>query len=559
MNFDKLRLVFYQFYYVAGAFRLIFIYLGQITCSFLEALCLVLMPIGISRFLQASTHDLNNNSPSFLNTFNSAQISIALIVTSCAFASLKFFLADFSVKYSENLAASLTLDVSKYLFCQSSIRSIDDRGNDGKDKLINSILSCIPDVFRSAYWSSIDLITSLSFLIVVFVICTRIFGFLPSVGVLILSFSLFWLINIPARRVKANNALINDFKSALISTILVSASGYREINYSNSFNYYQSTLRHSVLNLRRTESINLKVVQYLNSLTSAFPFLLISFILLMPLSLRIPVDAAIFLLFSIQRIIPAFSRFGSSYLKFFSSASSINTLYGLTRSLESASGSLFAYEPTTEGKHASSKSLDITESLDIIFFKSLSEVNLISDIPSQKRYIFCPGNLVQITGASGLGKSFLLDTFSNHIVSNPVSRLIPIFYLPANFVISGTTCRQMLFLFNPPVSIQTLAPYFLGFRLVNDVSEIDSFLSRHPSILSSGQATRIAIIRALLSCPRLLLIDEALSTLNVEIEASVLSTIFKFHSDIVVASVTHRPLNAFSDSNFNIFNIFLRK
>jgi len=559
MNLNKLRIVFYQFYYVAGAFRLILIYLGHVICSLLEALCLVLMPIGISRFLQGSSLDLKGNISSFFNTFSAAQVSIGLIVISCAFAALKFFLADSSVKYSENLAATLTLDVSKYLFYQGSIRSDDYRGKDGKDKLLNSILSCIPDVFRAAFWSSIDLVTSLSFLIVVFVICSRIFGLLPSIGVLLLVLCLFALINIPARTVKTNNSLINDFKSNLISTILVSASGYREINYSNSFNYYQSTLRSSVLNLRRTESINLKVVQYLNSLSSAFPFLLISLVLLMPLSLAIPIDAAIFLIFSIQRIIPSFSRFSSSYIKFFSTASSVNTLYALIRSLDSASGAVFDLESTKPDKDISPNSIDIINILDTIFLKSLEEVNLLSDLPLNSLYIYSPGRLVQITGTSGLGKSFLLDTFSKNIVSNSVSCLIPIFYLPANFVVSGNTCFELLFLFKSPVPIQTLAPYLLGFRLIDDVTEIDSFLSRHPSILSSGQATRLAIIRALLTNPYLLLIDESLSTLNVEIEACVLNTIFKLHPTIVVASVTHRPCQTRPDTNFNIYNIPLRK
>ena len=173
MNFKKSGLVFYQFFVVAGAFQLILLYIGQVSCSILEALCLVLMPIGISRFLQGSALAPQQNATSFFDTLNTSQISIAIIITSFSFTLLKFFLARYSVNYSENLAARLTLDVSKYLFCQSAIRSADDRGKDSKDKLLNSILSCIPDVFRSAFWSSIDLVTTSSFLLVVFIISLK--------------------------------------------------------------------------------------------------------------------------------------------------------------------------------------------------------------------------------------------------------------------------------------------------------------------------------------------------------------------------------------------------
>ena len=559
MIFKKALLVFHQFFYIAGAFRLILIYIGHVTCSILEALCLVLMPIAISRFLQGASFELQNNTSGFLDTFNASQVSIALIVISCIFAALKFFLARLSVKYSENLAATLTLDVSRYLFCQSSIRSEDDRGNDSKDKLLNSILSCIPDVFRSAFWSSIDLVTSSSFLVVVFVICSRIFGLTASLGVFLLVIFLFSLVNIPAKRVKTNNALINDLKSHLISNILISASGYREINYSNSFDYYQSTLRSSVLSLRRIESANLQVVQYLTSLTSAFPFLLISLVLLMPVSLGVPIDAAVFLVFSIQRLIPSFSRFSSSYIKFFSTASSVNTLYTLVCSLQVTSSTLFTMDPRTTDRETTLKTINIPETLESIFLDSLAQVNLLSDTANPDRYIFSSKKLVQLTGPSGLGKSYLLDTFSSNIVANPVSRQIPFFYLPNNFVVSGTTCQEFLFLFSPPVSTKTLLPYLLGFRLINHASELDSLLSRHPSILSSGQATRLAVIRALLTNPRVFLIDESLSTLNVEIEFCVLNTIFKLHPTITIASVTHRPIHITAEIDFHIMNLELHK
>jgi len=559
MNTYKLLQVFNRFFFIAGATKLIFLYLGQISCSILEALCLVLMPIGISRFLQGSNLTNTQESAGLFDALSVTQISLLLVITSCAYAAVKFLLVDYSIKYSEDLAASLTLDVSKYLFCQSPIRSSRDRGQDSQDKLLNSIISCIPDVFRSAYWSSLDIVSSTSFLVVVFIVSARIFGLLSSLAILVLVFSLFCIINIPARKLKNNNALINDLKSSLLSSILASASGYREINYSNSFSYYQQNLRANVLALRRTESVNLRVVQHLNSLSSALPFLLVSLILLLPLPFGVPIEVAIFLVFSIQRLIPTFSRFSSSYIKFFSTASSVNILYKLIRSLDLVTDCLYVTSPNSITSDSALQKTDIPKIVDKLFYQSIDDVGLRIECETSSLPIFTPNNLVQITGSSGLGKSYLLDRFSTNLIKYPESHLFRIFYLPTSFVIYGQTALDFIFAFSTPVPPQVLNPYLIGFKLIDNLSDADSFLSSHPSFFSSGQLTRLAIIRALLSRPSVLLLDESLSTLNYEIELCVLNTIFHHHPSIVLVSVTHRPLHPSTQSNYNVFNIRLYK
>jgi ATP-binding cassette subfamily C protein len=61
------------------------------------------------------------------------------------------------------------------------------------------------------------------------------------------------------------------------------------------------------------------------------------------------------------------------------------------------------------------------------------------------------------------------------------------------------------------------------------------------SRLSGGERQRIALARALLGAPRLLVLDEATSALDAETEAGVVETIARLKGQMTILAITHRP------------------
>ena len=78
------------------------------------------------------------------------------------------------------------------------------------------------------------------------------------------------------------------------------------------------------------------------------------------------------------------------------------------------------------------------------------------------------------------------------------------------------------------------AERYFGLDQVVDMLGIGALLDRRPATLSGGEKQRVAIGRALLASPRLLLMDEPLAALDAARKAEILPFIERLHRDIQV-------------------------
>lgn len=167
-----------------------------------------------------------------------------------------------------------------------------------------------------------------------------------------------------------------------------------------------------------------------------------------------------------------------------------------------------------------------------------------------------------IFGPSGAGKTSLLETIAglrkpeaaritldNQLFESTAQnyslpiRLRKIGYVPQDDSLFPhlSVRRNLLYGSNGKPKDQTLS-----FEHVTSFLEITSLLDRDVHSLSRGENQRIVIARALLSAPRLLLLDEPLTALDAKLKNAILEQLRSLHREfgIPILYVTHDPTEA---------------
>lgn len=172
-------------------------------------------------------------------------------------------------------------------------------------------------------------------------------------------------------------------------------------------------------------------------------------------------------------------------------------------------------------------------------------------------FVLRPGEALGILGESGAGKSTLarallglvppargrvrwlgrdLATLSDRELRDARRRMQIVFQDPASSLDPRWTVASLL---SEPLAIHGLArgkerhPTLL--RLLRMVELGPELLERHPHQLSGGQAQRVALARALASGPSLLIADEALSALDVSLQAQMVGLLRRLRRTLGIA------------------------
>lgn len=170
-----------------------------------------------------------------------------------------------------------------------------------------------------------------------------------------------------------------------------------------------------------------------------------------------------------------------------------------------------------------------------------------------KHEINCQG-VTAVLGVSGSGKSTLINLINglikpdNGYINLKQDSLVDtekhIFVTPEKRQIGTVFQDALLFPYYKVIKNLTYGARSLNTEKFDDivnVLNIGSLLDRYPVMLSGGEKQRVAIGRALLTNPKLLLMDEPLSALDMPRKKELLSYINKLVSDlnIPIIYVTH--------------------
>lgn len=167
------------------------------------------------------------------------------------------------------------------------------------------------------------------------------------------------------------------------------------------------------------------------------------------------------------------------------------------------------------------------------------------------------GEKIGIIGKTGSGKSTLVDIISGLITSYEG------FILIDNKKFDPNTCKwgkdfayvsQNSFLFNESLKfniafndvpnyeqINKILKIVEMNKYVNNLSEnLDTIVGENAINLSGGQIQRIGLARALYNEPKILILDEAFSAMDIETEAKVLNNIFENYKDMTIINIAHK-------------------
>lgn len=170
------------------------------------------------------------------------------------------------------------------------------------------------------------------------------------------------------------------------------------------------------------------------------------------------------------------------------------------------------------------------------------------------------GELVVLVGSSGAGKTTLVDVILGIIDSDsgvvsisgakPLDAILrwpgAIAYVPQDVVIVNSTIRENVTMGYessevPEEAIWEALQLAQLDDLVKSLPEgIDSHVGDRGTKLSGGQRQRLGIARALLTKPKLLVLDEATSSLDGETEANISQALSSLQGEVTIILIAHR-------------------
>jgi ABC-type multidrug transport system fused ATPase/permease subunit len=170
------------------------------------------------------------------------------------------------------------------------------------------------------------------------------------------------------------------------------------------------------------------------------------------------------------------------------------------------------------------------------------------------------GSSIALVGPSGAGKTTLIDILLGVLPPNSGSILISnhsplaaiakwpgaIAYVPQDATVISGTIRENITLGYPRDQIsEELITEAIGFAQLTDfVSQLpnglDTKVGERGSMISGGERQRIGIARAMLTRPKLLVLDEATSSLDGATEAGLTDSIQTLRGSTTVVIIAHR-------------------
>ena len=562
LNSDYFKIL--QLVNKADKVKLLLVSFIQIFLSFFDLIGVALIGlIGSVSVAAISSTKITGRTESVINFLGlqdfSSQFQVAILgLMSAVLMVVKTFTSLYLnrkvIFYLSRRGAVITANLTTSLFKRSYI----DIKKQGSQNLIYSLTSGVNGMTTGVLGSSVALIADFSLLVVLIV---GLFLVNTTMTIVLLSTltTIATIMYLIIRNKNKRLAVLGAKYSIDASSKIFEAVGsYRELTLRGQRQYFADTIGKTRM-LQADAGAQASYLMNVNKYVLEAAVILITLLIagiqfLLSNALRSVATLTLFFA-AISRIAPAIFRIQQNLLNVKSSLGmaqpTLELIYSLNLSInKEGSDKLLELAPTTHEGFISEINVS-----NLSFKYSGSEKFAIKDINLK----LSSGMQVAIVGPSGAGKSTLVDLLlglhhpsSGDVEISGINAIDAIerwpgavAYVPQEIqLVSGLISDNILLGFtkskaNLDSVLKAMKMAELNEYLENNtITEVN--IGDEGGKLSGGQRQRIGIARALLTNPKILVLDEATSSLDAQTEDNVTSTINKIRQDSLVVIVAHR-------------------
>jgi ABC-type multidrug transport system fused ATPase/permease subunit len=365
--------------------------------------------------------------------------------------------------------------------------------------------------------------------------------------------AMYFLLHKKARRLGIQDSYLSILSHEKISEVLFS---YRESVVRNRRDYYAREIggiRYQLSDVSAEISFLPNISKYVVEATVILGALIISGVQFMLQDATHAVSTLSVFLAAGTRIAPAALRLQQSAIQIKGSLGNANITLELIDQLGDVSA-VPEVRDHVDIAHEGFMPSIVVSSLNFTY--PLSDKKAVHEVNLEIK----PGDFVAVVGSSGAGKTTLIDLLLGVLRPDTgsvrVSNLSPqdavnkwpgaIGYVPQDVSISNGTIRQNIALGYPiesadddlvisAINVAQLDTLVDGLAL-----GLDSEVGEKGSKLSGGQRQRLGIARAMFTKPKLLVMDEATSSLDGQTELNISDAIQQLRGEVTVIMIAHR-------------------
>ena len=339
----------------------------------------------------------------------------------------------------------------------------------------------------------------------------------------------------------ANRRYLGEIKNQLESIKEIKSYGVEE---SHKETLHEVLDEYEDANIKRTKMSTLPTLLF--SMSSTVLIAIVFYIA--NVALKVETVELFLIVYIFARIWPVFSKFHKE----------VQNLYNALPSFDNVRRMMDVLEPSGSVRETSGLEFRLR---DRIIFDKVTFSNAGSDerILATTSFSITANSLTAIRGRSGVGKSTIVDLLMGLLKpvegtisvdgqaiddSNVRSWRKSVGYMPQEPIMLNKTIRENITRFNPGASDEDILESLEKSKAMEFVRKlpdgIDTMMGNKGTRLSGGEKQRIALARALVSHPSILILDEATSSLDRENESGIMETILSLRDSVTVIVIAHR-------------------